>query len=1363
MFAKANQWLMASACLVLMTLAVSLSWLRWGIDQHPIYHQWVEAQVSKSIGQDLKLEAFEVKLAGTSLQLNLTGLETKGGLTLARLTLGVDLLGSLQASVLRLSHVKAIGLAIEIRQQEDGRWGPIATHETNSQTPPQLMLAVAAIVPQLLLDDASLTLTPYQSQPISLPKLNAQINVAQNTAQNTTRVNLSFYSGTSTKALDDDLKTQLTLDINANTAEATSTRSQASIQRAQIYVHSKGLEIAPWLSLIVPTESPFYTDSLRIGGELWLDYQANKPLQLVTKKAHLQLLTPMGKLELTGDVTATLQLDRPSNDPWGLSDWAITAQALSGQINNLDLPFTKLQVIKNKHQLLILSPKLHLAKTQKVLSTIKRLPEDMSLPITSLAPSGWLKEVQLHLDLNQPLDFLVIGKMQKASIKAWTGVPQVSHADGTIWLNRYGGKVAINDLDGVSLHVSVLKQRPWQFNGIQGEFNWHYDALALRFSSSNITAKLDQGHANLQMAGSFPRKDSPSEPFLQLVLGMQNLDVSQLPAMLPDKVLDETLGAWIAKAAPVGTVTEAAFIYNGSLDQITSAADKMTRTMPIAAHVEVPSFTYHPQWPQVKSVIAKLAVNHERALIQLESGLVSHGLVSVSVQGWQAEVPIYPVSYPINNPINNPMNDPINISNKELKRGYIKVQGQLSGAAKQMVTLAEQLPLNINLPSWLHSLKPEGDISLQGDFGIAFGHQAKATYEVHLSSDNLNAFWAPLQADLRHLQFNLELSSDKGGIGAISGNGLVDGQAIRFKRLSKVELAKPWLSNIPDPILHHVSTSVRANKEHLALQFEGHLSPNYLTTKINQPWAKEIPGALPFVARFSTCIQAQEQCNLLSAKIDLSKAGIELPEPLSELQQLQLVGNWQQDQQDWYVSIDKHQMAIKLGSEKASKALSVLGVNVGFDQPVDWAQTGQWHIDGQLDSVDMESWWRVYQTRIKSWVGGQDKQPSTPIVPLIDVTLKHATWFGFDTNQTQITLQPLAQIGAASTLNPWRLNIVSENLTGNIDYLGAQQPVVINVDHALLLFPEPVSQTTQLTDVLDGVDPGKLIDADISINNLVKNGESFGAWEFKTRRMGNQVFVHDLAASIRHSQLQGNLIWGKTDGIHHTHFTGRVESNDMASMLKDWGYDPGLTAQTAAIEVQLDWPRSPLAFTLKETSGDLGLRLKQGSISSAPDNTQGLKVLALFDISRLIDRLRLDFSDILQPGFNFDSITAHYRFDQGIASTVTPSIFKSSTLNLTMDGWIDFEKRHVDNNLIITLPVADKLPLVALIAGLPQLGSMIYIINKLIGDELATFTSARYHVVGPLDEPEVKLVRFFDKDYQSQSVQERLENVITID
>jgi len=690
MVAKIIHWLMAGVCLLLVVSALSLSWLRWGIDHHPLYHQWVEKEVSRAIGQELKLESFQVRLVGTGLRLSLTGIETVEGLTLARLALGVDLWESLQEDMLRLSHVQATGLAINVGQQEDGNWTPQTTSENGSQTVPQLMLAVATRVPQLLLHDISLTLIPNQGRPISIPKLNAQVHVAANTGLGLTRIMLSLHgdTDTNTKALDYDLETQVTLDIKTN----------ETIQRAQIYLHTNGLEIAPWLSLLVPDESFLHLERLRLGGKYWLDYQVNKHLQLVTESAQLQLLTPTDQVDLIGDIRATSLLDEQVTLDWQLANWNLTGQALSGQINDVALPFSELQAHKINQRLVVGSPKLHLANAQKLLNTIKSLPVKINLPIQSLAPKGWVHQAQLHLDFQQQLEFLFTGNMQQVSIDAWSGVPQINQADGHIWLNRYGGKVVIDDIDGLQLRITKLTSLPWQFSGLQGEFNWRYGALANRFNSSNMNASFDQGHINLKMAAAFPRKGSTAEPFIQLALGMQNLDLGTLPGMLPDIVLGGKLGAWLATAAPIGTLTEAALIYNGRPGDIANAVGVMARSMPIAAHVEAPSFSYHQYWPQVQGLKANLTLDHKGALVEVQTGSVEHSQITQSVKGWRVEVPV--------------------LQTIDKQRRYITVQGQIVGEASQLMTLAEELPLNLSLPTWLNALKPQGEVSLYGSLAI---------------------------------------------------------------------------------------------------------------------------------------------------------------------------------------------------------------------------------------------------------------------------------------------------------------------------------------------------------------------------------------------------------------------------------------------------------------------------------------------------------------------------------------------------------------------------------------------------------------------------------------------------------------------
>ena len=1352
MMAKMNYWLMTGACLLLVLLALVFSWLRLGIDQHPLYHQWVQQEVSRAIGQQLKLESFQVKLVGADLQLSIAGIETAEGLQLAHLDLGVDLWGSLQADALRLSHIQAVGVELSLGQQENGSWFPQTALEIRSKQFPQLILAVAARVPHLLLHDVSLTLIPRQGKPITVPKLGAQVHVRDISDEGRTRVSLSLYSDKDAKVQGYDIEGQVTLDVKNSqrvdraTGDDFDITANKTIARAQIYLHSNELEIAPFIAILEADKSLFDFDSVNMRGHYWLDFQANKQLQLVTKNAHFVLESSTNKADLQGDLRVISPLLGETVFDWQRADWNLTAQALSGQVNGMALPLTELHVNKTDQQLMILSPMLHVADTQILMNTLKNVPAKIKVPIQSLAPKGWLHQAQLHLDVQQPREFLFTGEMQQVSVNAWSGVPQIAKADGQIWLNRLGGKVIIDDTDGLQVRVTKLTTAPWQIDGLKGEVNWYYGASVNRFSSSNVDIELTQGHIKLKMAAAFPRKGSAAEPFIQLALGAQNLDLAKLPSMLPDLVLGDKLGAWLTTAAPMGIVTEAALIYNGRPGSLSNAAGVMARSMPMAAYVQAPRFSYHQDWPQVQGLKADLALDQKVVSVSVREGSVEHSQTTQSVKGWRIEVPVYRTT--------------------TKQRRYIQVHGKIAGEASKMMTWVQKPPMKLALPAWLLDLKPEGGVSLQGSVAIPFGHQSRVTYDLKLSSDNLNGYWSPLQADLRHVELEVGLNSASKGIGAIAGNGLIDGQRVNFKRLSKVNLAQPWLSEIPENIVYDANAHLSAIQDSLTLEFKGRLAPYYLATKTSQLWVQEISGSLPFVARFSICAQIEADCTAFSAEVDLTKAGIDLPDPLRELQQLQMLGHWQTGQQNWYASIDQHQLAVNLGTDENSTEVTILGANLVFQGAVDWAQQGQWNLGGQIDSVDVESWWEVYQNRIKPVLTNSDKDLEGFVLPKINVKIKHASWLGFDIDQGTLSLQSLAADDGLLTPVPWRLRLTSQQLSGKVDYFGADHPLVVHVHHAHFNFPEPTTETAEATediDVLENIDPSKFIDADVSIDELLKNGESFGQWQFKARRQGTQVSVHDLDAHIRHSRVQGNLIWSKVDGVHRTQFTGRVASDDISSLLVAWGYGPALIAETAAIEVQLEWPRSPLAFAVKDTSGDLGLRLKKGGFSATPTATQGLKVLALLDMSRLIKRVQLDFSDIVQPGFSFDSIEAHYRFDHGVASSVSPVTLKSTALNLSMNGWIDFKQRQVDNNLIVTLPLAEKLPLAALIAGLPQLSGMIYLVNKLIGDELSTFTSARYSVKGSLDNPDVKLVRIFDKDYQPKSVQERIQNVVPID
>ena len=384
-----------------------------------------------------------------------------------------------------------------------------------------------------------------------------------------------------------------------------------------------------------------------------------------------------------------------------------------------------------------------------------------------------------------------------------------------------------------------------------------------------------------------------------------------------------------------------------------------------------------------------------------------------------------------------------------------------------------------------------------------------------------------------------------------------------------------------------------------------------------------------------------------------------------------------------------------------------------------------------------------------------------PKVQNIDLLAKQLQWQDLLVDNVQISYLPEDK--------GWTLALLSEAITGQIVNKGDTSPWQVNVDHFRLLIPEEPDEAVEKAkedkekvDLLAAIDPGLIPDMDLQVKEISKNQQSYGNWRVKARNKEGILYLHDIDANIHNSQLLGNMIWDKQGQQHKTSFSGRIFTPGVAETLTGWGYSPTIDSSYGALEAQLAWPASPLGFDIEKSTGDFELRVKEGEFAEAPSLAGGLKILGLLDMGRLLQRLRLDFTDIFNDEYQFDSIYAHYNITDGIARNVTPATFKSTSLELMLDGTIDFNTRTVENDLYITLPVTDKLSFAALLAGLPQVSGVLYVVDKLVGDELSTFTTARYGVTGDLDRPDLGLRQIFDAKNQPKSLEERLNNVFKL-
>ena len=87
-----------------------------------------------------------------------------------------------------------------------------------------------------------------------------------------------------------------------------------------------------------------------------------------------------------------------------------------------------------------------------------------------------------------------------------------------------------------------------------------------------------------------------------------------------------------------------------------------------------------------------------------------------------------------------------------------------------------------------------------------------------------------------------------------------------------------------------------------------------------------------------------------------------------------------------------------------------------------------------------------------------------------------------------------------------------------------------------------------------------------------------------------------------------------------------------------------------------------------------------------------LKLLGIFDFASLARRFRLDFSDVIDDGFEFTEVKGVMSFDKGAVVVQEPIVIDGSGGKFTVGGSMHLATRTLDNDMIVTLPVGRTLP-----------------------------------------------------------------------
>lgn len=489
-----------------------------------------------------------------------------------------------------------------------------------------------------------------------------------------------------------------------------------------------------------------------------------------------------------------------------------------------------------------------------------------------------------------------------------------------------------------------------------------------------------------------------------------------------------------------------------------------------------------------------------------------------------------------------------------------------------------------------------------------------------------------------------------------------------------------------------------------------------------------LTGRSAYNARLELCARGDD-CNRLVVNTDLRGVAVPWPTPLGK------PGNQSRALQ---VMLDLNSSQLRFNYDQTLRAVFALDggplrgrLAFGGARPEMPAVDGLW-LDGQIDAVDAEQVQALFQAQ--GWIGN-DSAPAAPQAaqpgPLRDVNLSigHLT----------LGEQRFDGVDLHLAFDPWRLEVASPQLDGALEWpRAAGQPYQLLLQR--LQLPEPASDGSGVkAPAGDPVDLSAVPAVDVRIEKLSLGERPFGSWQVALRPEAQRLRFDNLEGRVGGVTISGNGVWQEIPRT--TAIDLGLDGKDLGDLLAPWGNGRFIESGKAQGYARLNWGDQPWRFALAKASGELEFQLENGRIIESGSASNLLRIFGILNLNSLARRLKLDFSDLLQSGLAFDSLTGRYRLDQGRAQTLEPLRLKGPSANMTMTGTLDAASETVDQEMEVTLPLTSNIPLAAILLGAPQVAGAVFLIDKLIGDQIEKVTAIRYQLSGNWDNPEVSVVR----------------------
>lgn len=1029
----------------------------------------------------------------------------------------------------------------------------------------------------------------------------------------------------------------------------------------------------------------WHVKQAQMGTELWLEGQG---LQL--EQAAVRLTAPLLKLNYGAREPVTVTgLDTTIHMQHRAEGYQLLAERLTFVHDKH--PPTTLQFNMEQHASAV-GPELlwHIGLDTLDVAALTVLMQRL-MPLSStqqellkdLNPNGQVQNLGVTYDPNiqgaQQLRYAA--NLDKVSFSSHEWIPAAGNVTGSISGDLAQGELRF-DSDRFSLHLSELFPEPWRYQHAGGRLAWTIDDQAVTLIAPFLQLRGEEG----EIVGDFLIRlydDPKAESYMDLRVGLHNGDSRFTGRYLPTRspALSADLVEWLNTAIRGGHIEQGYFQYQGSLN---SDSPANASALDLYFKISDIELDYQKGWPRIQGGRGEVIVEGTGTRVYLSEGRI----LNSRVHDVTAMVPSVPDNQPL----------------------HLFIKGLVQGQVADGLDILRAAPLDAE--EVFNTWQGDGQLNAQLDLDIPLAAKLEPRVVVDFSTQGATLVISQPDLRLEQLSGKFRYESDK-GVSASSMEARLLGGKVKARLIEAGHAGEP-LGRI---------------------EAWGDISVERLGQWLGLEQKLPVSGQLPFQLSLSLA----DQDSQLRVSSSLLGTQIDLPAPFGKSAKVARDASLRmtlhgRERRYWVQYADLASLSFAAPPDKLNKGRGELRLGTG---PARLPATSGLQVQGTIATLDVNEWQQWLNRAGLSTNSGASKRKNDDTFDpdwLSSVQIHIGRFTGFGLTIPNLDTRLMRQSKG------WQLGVDSDVIAGQVVYATAGDvPLDIRLQRVRLP-DDNISQVSQSADdPLADLDPRDIPSMNVSVQEVWYGAESFGSGNLKLRSVNGGLTFTDVSVNLKGLKVSGSGGWKSG----RSWYQGRLQGDDMADVLKAWGFAPTVTSEHFRVDIDGNWPGSPAALDARHFSGLLTPRFRRGQFIEM--DPQALRVFGLLNFNAIGRRLRLDFSDLIGKGLSYDEVRGQLVAANGVYTTRDPLTLAGPSTNVELNGMLDLAHDRIDARLLVTLPVTNNLPLAAVIAGAPAVGGALWAVDKILGRHVAQLATVQYRVKGPWQSPDISFDKPFEK------------------